>query len=298
MAGDGDRPARPWLIAACVTPLRDGGSRVDEAALAPMVEFLQQRGVDGVLAAGTTGEGVLLEIDERRRLAERLRELVSGRLLVHCGAQTTADTVALAAHAAGAGADGVAVIAPPYYPLDPEALLAHFEAAARACAPTPFYCYAFAARSGYPLPVEVVVRLRDRVDNLAGVKVSEQPWEAVAPYLAAGVPVLVGNEPLIPQALAAGAVGSVSGLAAAFPDVVRAALDDPSPAAADRLRQLRDALGGGGVFIAGAKHALALRGVPVGPDVRAPLRRLSPAEAAAVEAAVATLPDRPPSLTR
>ena len=144
----------------------------------------------------------------------------------------------------------------------------------------------------------MIVGLRDRVDNLAGVKVSEQPWEAVAPYLAAGVPVLVGNEPLIPQALASGAAGSVSGLAAAFPDVVRAALDDPSPAAADQLRRLRDALGSGGVFVAAVKYALALRGVPVGPDVRAPLRRLSRAEAAAVEAAVATLPDRPPSPAR
>src|SRR5690606_11053053 len=110
MGVDGDGPARPWLIAACVTPMREDGARIDEAALAPMVEFLQQRGVDGVLAAGTTGEGVLLGIDERRRLTERLRELVTGRLLVHCGAQTTAATVALAAHAARAGADGIAVI--------------------------------------------------------------------------------------------------------------------------------------------------------------------------------------------
>lgn len=275
--------SRPWLIAAAVTPLADGGSRIDEAAVAPMVEFLQARGVDGVLACGTTGEGILLEPDERRKVSEAFRQAVTGRLIVHCGAQTTAQTVALAAHAAGIGADGVAVIAPPYYRFDEQSLTAHFVAAARACAPTPFYCYAFAARSGYPLTVDTVRRIKESIDNLAGMKVSEQPWEAVAPYLSVGVPVLVGNEPVIPQALPAGAAGSVSGLAAALPEVVRAALDDPTGPAGERLERVRAVLEDGGQFVATAKHVLGMRGLPVRPDVRAPLRRLNPAEVAAIE---------------
>jgi dihydrodipicolinate synthase/N-acetylneuraminate lyase len=278
--------ARPLLIAAAVTPMTASGSGIDEAAVAPMVDFLQRQGADGVLATGTTGEGILLEVAERRALAEAFRQAVTGRLFVHCGAQTTAQTVELAVHAAQIGADGVAVIAPPYYRLDDQALLDHLVAAAQACAPLPFYCYAFAARSGYPLPVEVVRRLRDRVDNLAGVKVSEQPWEAVAPYLGVGVPVLVGNEPLIPAGLEAGAIGTVSGLAAAFPDVVRAVLDEPSQAGAERLQRLRDALGEGGQIIAAAKRVLGIRGLPVRPDVRPPLRGLTTAEATALEAAV------------
>lgn len=274
------RPDRPWLIAAAVTPLTADGTQVDEAAIAPMTSFLEAHGVDGVLACGTTGEGILLEPAERRRVAEAFRRALAGRLIVHCGAQATAQTVELATHAAGIGADGVAVIPPPYFRLDEPALLAHFVAAAQACAPTPFYCYAFAARSGYPLPVRTLQQLRERVDNLAGIKVSEQPWSAVEPYLSAGVPVLVGNEPLIPQALAAGAYGAVSGLAAAFPEVVAEALADPTPAAGDRLRTLRDACEASGQFIAAAKHVLGLRGVPVAPAVRAPLRPLLPAELA------------------
>ena len=144
---------------------------------------------------------------------------------MHAGAQTTADTVALAAHASEIGADAVAVIAPPYFPLDADALTAHFVAAARACAPLPFYCYAFTARSGYPLPVEVIRRIGASVDNLAGLKVSESPFERVEPYLDLGLPVLIGSEPLIAAGLARGAIGTVSGMAAGFPDVVRAALD-------------------------------------------------------------------------
>ena len=186
---------------------------------------------------------------------------MSGTLIVHAGAQTTADTVALAAHAVEIGADAVAVIAPPYFPLDADALTAHFVAAARACAPLPFYCYAFAARSGYPLPVEVIRRIGASVDNLAGLKVSESPFERVEPYLDLGLPVLIGNEPLIPAGLARGAIGTVSGLAAAFPDVVRDALDDPDEAAGVRLAELRASVEASGQFIAAAKYVLGLRGV-------------------------------------
>ncbi|MGH2356619.1 MAG: dihydrodipicolinate synthase family protein [Candidatus Limnocylindria bacterium] len=276
--------ARPVLIVAAVTPLTDGGVAVDEAAIGPYVEFLEARGADGVFACGTTGEGVLLAPDERRAVAVAFRQALRGTLIVHAGAQTTADTVALAAHAAEGGADAVAVIAPPYFPLDAAALTTHFVAAARACAPLPFYCYAFAARSGYPLPVEVIQRIRDQVDNLAGLKVSESPWAAVAPYMDLGLPVLIGSEPLIPAGLRAGAIGAVSALSAAFPEVVREALDDPS--AAMRLADLRAAMEAGGHLIAAAKHVLGLRGSTVGRDVRPPLRSLTPAEASVLETAL------------
>ncbi len=75
--------------------------------------------------------------------------------------------------------------------------------------------------------------------NLAGLKVSESPLDRVLPYLDLGLPVLVGSEPLIPPAMARGAVGSVSGLASAFPDVVRGALDQPDEGAEARLTALR-----------------------------------------------------------
>src|SRR6266545_1957435 len=140
-------------LAAALTPLKDAGEALDEDAVAPYVDFLTAGGVDGLLALGTTGEGFLLPIEQRLRAAQLFVEAAAkDRLLVavHCGAQSTWDTVELAAHAADVGADAVAVMAPPYFPLDAEELLAHFTAAARACEPAPFYVYEFAARSGYP----------------------------------------------------------------------------------------------------------------------------------------------------
>jgi dihydrodipicolinate synthase/N-acetylneuraminate lyase len=278
----GHRP----LIVASVTPLRDDGAALDEGAIGPYVAFLESHAADGVFACGTTGEGILLTLGERRRAARAFRSALGGKLIVHAGAQTTADTVALAADAAELGADAVAVIAPPYFPLDDGALTAHFVAAARACAPLPFYCYAFTARSGYPLPVDVIRRIAESVDNLAGLKVSESPFERVAPYLDLGLPVLIGNEPLIPAGVAHGAIGTVSGMAAAFPDVVREALDAADQAAGARLAELRAAMEAGGQFIAATKHVLGTRGVPVGPGVRAPLRTLTPDEAAVLDRTV------------
>jgi dihydrodipicolinate synthase/N-acetylneuraminate lyase len=276
---------RPPLIVAAATPLADDGERLDEEAVWPMVAFLAEHGADGAFACGTTGEGILLSLEERRSAAVVFRAAVRGRLIVHAGAQSTRDTAQLAAHAAEIGADAVAVIPPPYFPLDDEALAAHFVAAAAACAPLPFFIYAFAARSGYPVAVEVVERVQAGAPNLAGLKVSEAPFERAAPYLELGLPVLIGSEPLLPRAMANGAVGAVSGLAAAFPDVVRAALDRPDGDAEARLGALRTAMEAQ-PFIASVKHVLGRRGVPVQVDLRAPLRRLTTEEAARLDEAL------------
>jgi dihydrodipicolinate synthase/N-acetylneuraminate lyase len=165
-------------LAAAITPLRDGGAALDEDAFAPYVDFLVDGGLDGILALGTTGEGILLSTEERKRAAELFAAAAARRLqiAVHCGAQTTAETVELARHAAELRADAVAAIGPPYYVLDDEALYRHFAAAADAAKPLPFYLYEFRARAGYSIPLSVIERLGDRV---AGLKVSNQPWDAV-----------------------------------------------------------------------------------------------------------------------
>jgi len=260
-------------LAAALTPLRDGGEALDEDAIEPYVDFLAAGGVDGLLALGTTGEGFLLPLEQRLRAAQLFAEAARGRLLVavHCGAESTWDTVQLAAHAADIGADGIAVMAPPYFMLDEAELLSHFEAAARACAPTPFYVYEFAARSGYPVPVPVIARLREAAPNFRGLKVSDTPWGRFAPYLIEGLDVFVGPEALLPQGLAAGAIGAVSALASAFPELVAAAVRDPGSFDLAPVRAALERF----PFQAAAKGVLARRGVPIGSDVRRPLRLLT-----------------------
>jgi dihydrodipicolinate synthase/N-acetylneuraminate lyase len=253
-------------LAAAITPLRDGGEALDADAFPPYVDFLVKGGLDGILALGTTGEGILLSSEERKRAAELFLEAAGGRfqVAVHCGAQTTADSVELARHAAEAGADAVAVIGPPYFTLDEEALYRHFAAAAEAAEPLPFYLYEFRARAGYSIPLPVIERLGDRV---AGLKVSNLPWETVEPYLIEDLDVFIGAETLVERGLAAGAAGSVSALAAAFPEggAEKRAVLERFP------------------FHAALKVVLGWRGLPVREDVRAPLRTLTADEHAELE---------------
>ncbi len=267
-------------LAAAVTPLRAEGRELDPDAFGPLLDVYASAGLDGVLAFGTTGEGVLFSVEERRRGLRLFVEAAAGRLAVaaQCGAQTTDDTVALAEDAAEAGAAAVAVIGPPYFPLDERSQLEHLAAAAEASAPLPFYVYEFARASGYPIALGVLQRLLERAPNFTGMKVSDTPWEAFEPYLGVGVDVFVGPEALIHRGIEAGAVGAVSALASAFPERVAAVVAEPSAEGAAELGELRGAVER---FPrqAALKRILAHRGVPIRSSVRAPLRDLTPDEA-------------------
>ena len=266
-------------LAASVTPLREFGHEIDDAAFGPLVDFFVDAGLDGLLALGTAGEGILLTEAERRRVAQLFVEVARGRLqvAVHCGAQTTAETVALAAHVTEIGADAVVVIGPPYFMLDERAQHAHFLAAARACAPLPFYVYEFASTSGYAVAPDVLRRLREESPNVVGLKVSDTPWSAFESYLLPGFEIFVGPEALIHQGLERGGAGAVSALASALPRDVAEVVRRPTPEGAARLGELR-------TFVerfprqAALKRLLGRQGIAVREDVRAPLRVLTPEE--------------------
>lgn len=263
-------------LAASVTPLANAGGTLDEDAFGPLVDFFVASGLDGIMALGTSGEGILLSPVERRHAADLFLQAAERRLqvAVQCGAQSTADTVALAVHAAEVGADAVVVIGPPYFPLDERAQYAHFLAAATACAPLPFYVYEFASTSGYAVPTTVLQRLRESAPNVMGLKVSDTPWGAFAHYLLPGFDVFVGPEALIHLGLDGGAVGAVSALASAFPSRVAEVVRHPTVEGAARLSEIRS-------FVerfprqAALKRLLGLQGIPVREDVRAPLRGLT-----------------------
>jgi dihydrodipicolinate synthase/N-acetylneuraminate lyase len=270
-------------LAAAATPLRDGGDALDEDAFAPYVDFLAAGGIDGILAFGTTGEGILLNPEERRTAAELFVQAARGRLqiAVHAGAQSTRDTVELAEHAASIGADAVAVISPPYFPLDDDALLAHLAAAAQAAAPLPFYVYEFERASGYAVSSDVLRRLRELAPNLVGLKVSDTPYEKFEPYLREGLDVFVGPEAFIGRGIGGGAIGAVSALGSAFPERVAAAVRERSDALGE-LRQVVERF----PRHAALKRVIARRGVPIREDVRAPLRPLTDGERRELDAAV------------
>jgi dihydrodipicolinate synthase/N-acetylneuraminate lyase len=264
-------------LAAAVTPLTGTDGSVDADGIDAIVDFYARAGLDGILALGTTGEGILFSFDERRFAADEFVTSAHHRLavVVHCGAQTTHDTVALAEHAASHGAAGVAVIPPPYFTLDAEAIWRHLDAAADACAPLPFYVYEFAPRSGYAVPIEVIERLRSTAPNLTGLKVSDSPFEKVKPYLLPGLDVFIGAEGLIAQGLASGAAGAVSGLAAAFPELTIDAVRSGTPEASERAARVRSTIIEPFPVHSALKFILQRRGVAIEDAVRLPLLTLT-----------------------
>ena len=266
-------------IAAAVTPLSRDGAELDLGAVGPLVELYIQAGLTGVMIGGTTGEGMLLTVDERCWLTDAFIAAAAGRIdiVVHSGAQSTRDTVSIAEHAAASKATAVSVIAPPYFRLDAAAILEHMATAANACAPTPFYIYEFADRSGYPVPPEVLRALDERSETFVGLKVSDAPLERFEKYLLPWLDILVGPEALVAVGYARGAVGAVSALAAAFPEFVAAAVASHDEAASESAAQLRREMERQPLHAA-LKCVLRHRGIPITEAVRAPLRALSPAE--------------------
>ena len=149
-------------LAAAATPLAPGGARVDEDGFRPLVDFLAGAGLDGLLALGTTGEGILLSVPERKRVTELFLEAAAGRLTVaaHCGAQTTADTVALAAarcrgRCRRRGRDRTSVL-----PARRRRAPGPFHGRGERLRPGPFYVYEFERTSGYAVPRHVIDELR------------------------------------------------------------------------------------------------------------------------------------------
>jgi dihydrodipicolinate synthase/N-acetylneuraminate lyase len=104
--------------------------------------------------------------------------------------------------------------------------------------------------------------------------VSDVPFGCVEPYLLDGLDVFIGSEPLVMEGLERGAAGAVSGLAAAFPELIAALVHErrrDAHRAVIRIREVLDRI----PFHATLKAILAERGLPVHADVRAPLRQLT-----------------------
>ena len=103
------------IYSALVTPFNEDES-LNEEAIRKLVEFELDNGVEGFYCCGSSGEGLLLSLEERKRVLEVVLDEVGGRVPVisHIGTVATKDVVELAKHALNAGADAVSMI-PPYY---------------------------------------------------------------------------------------------------------------------------------------------------------------------------------------
>lgn len=281
------------VIVPTMTPFDESG-RLDEAALGRQVERLIQAGVNGLYPGGTTSEGPLLSRDERERLAAVVLQAGAGRVpvIVQSGAISTEETIHLTRHAEQLGASAVAVLAPWYYRLSPEALLRHFRRVAETVPDLPVLLYDIPGNTGNPLPMGVVARLFTEVPNIVGMKDSTGRLAHLREALALGPGFLVfcGSDRLLLAALTAGVTGIVAGNANVEPEPFVAAWaahrrgDARALRAANaRAQTVRHALGDGNLGL--YKAVLGRMGWPMG-RVRPPLLDPEPSE---IDTAMAAL---------
>ena len=153
---------------AIVTPFTDG--RVDEQALADLIEFHIANGTHGIVPCGTTGESATMSHDEHHRVVELTVKTVNGRVpvLAGSGSNSTSEAIDLTRHARQAGADGALMVSPYYNKPSQEGLYQHYKAVAEAV-DIPIILYNVPSRTSSNILPSTVARLAD-VDNIVGIK--------------------------------------------------------------------------------------------------------------------------------
>jgi dihydrodipicolinate synthase/N-acetylneuraminate lyase len=207
-------------LPALVTPLADPAT-IDADGLRTLINAALDAGASGVLVAGTTGEGTLLDPEQRVQLTTLAHSALAGRataggtrptLVAGASGPTVAAVQADVAGLARAGADLVLVLPPSFQPLTPEELVTfHLDVAERAGHPT--LLYHIPQLTGSPLTPEAVARLA-RHEAIVGIKDSSPDADRRAAIVAttrehAGFSVLTGHAPTLAAALRAGAEGSI-----------------------------------------------------------------------------------------
>ena len=266
------------VLTAMVTPFAEDGS-LDLDAAQRLANHLVDRGNDGLVISGTTGESPTTSDDEAARLLQAVIDAVGDRASVVAGAGSfdTAHSVHLARQAAKCGADGVLVVTP-YYSKPPQSgLIRHFTSVADAT-DLPMMLYDIPGRTATKIATETLIRLADHEHIVAVKDATGDLFGGSVVMAETGIAYYSGDDALNLAWLAHGAVGVVSVVghvaAAEYADMVRA-IDDGQLADALAIhRRLLPALTAMMTRTQGAitaKAALQLLGVLPTRTMRPPL---------------------------
>jgi 4-hydroxy-tetrahydrodipicolinate synthase len=198
---------RPYkgLLTAMVTPFRADGEINEEAAV-NLGRHLLQHGSDGLVIAGTTGEGATLTDEE---LVELVRLLVGelggeGAMVAGAGTNDTRHAVHLTEAVIEAGAQAVLSVTPYYNKPNRRGILAHFREVARAAGGVPVILYNIPGRTAVNMPPDLLAELA-QIDGIEAVKQANsdelQPIDGLA--------VLAGNDDILAANLDQGGAGGI-----------------------------------------------------------------------------------------
>ncbi len=207
----------PEILSAVTTPFGPDGE-LDLAGLRVDLERLEPF-VDGVFAAGTTGEFLSLSVGEHQAILETALQVFGpDRTVIHVGSPSTRQSLALTRASRELGAQRFAAITPLYLPASTAGIVRHWSAIKEACGGE-LYGYVFPDVAVTDLaPADLPQALSS---GISGLKVSALASTRVRAYLdhaPEGFKVWSGNDADVPQVMALGGFGSVSGVSAVCPE--------------------------------------------------------------------------------
>jgi len=276
------------VIPALLTLFTRNGAAIDLQATGELVDWLVQQGVSGLFVGGSTGEGPLMCVEERKELAESIVARASGKaaVIIHTGCANARDTIELTKHARSIRADAAGIVAPYYYNLDNRALHQYYAKVARAVSDFPLFLYNIPVLVKNDLPPDLVQSLVDRHPNIIGMKDSTGSLERLEQYARVrgnNFTLICGSDFLLLKALQLGAKGSVGSTANVVPrffvNLYRNWHRGNNRAARkwqEKIIELGAVLWTPN-YIAAMKEMLRLMGLPTG-ALRSPHRTLTSAE--------------------
>lgn len=220
--------------------------KINHGAMEELTEYLVAGGLDGLLAGGSTGEYVLLSMEERVQLIQRVTEGAAGRIpvLAGTGCACLRDTLALCERAAVLGARANVVITPYYMTFTEGDVYRYFQQVASA-SPIPVILYHYPGAAGTRLSSQFIGELL-QMDNLIGVKNTDD-MDHTAKVLyevkrrGAGT-VASGFDTLMVSSLASGVDASVGVVHNLVPSLVKKLYDAVNGGELIRAREIQDKL--------------------------------------------------------
>jgi 4-hydroxy-tetrahydrodipicolinate synthase len=269
------------VLTAMVTPF-DASGAVDEAATVSLMRHLLDNGSDGLVLAGTTGEGATLTDEEKIRLWELAVAEVGGEayLVAGTGSNDTAHSVHLTERATEIGVDAHLVVCPYYNKPNRRGLIAHYRAVAEAT-DRPVILYNIPSRCVVDMDNELLREL-GQIEHIEAVK--QARYEDLEPI--DGLDLLAGNDDTLARVMDLGGTGGILVSSHVIGREMRRMIDEP-----DARQELHDAYADlfKAMFVTSSpipvKAALNMLGVEVG-GLRLPMVEASDDEAAHVRAAL------------
>ncbi|WP_284645205.1 dihydrodipicolinate synthase family protein [Paenibacillus silviterrae] len=194
----------------------DENGEISEAAARQLARYYANTGVSGLYVGGSTGEGMLQSVEERKRTLEAVIAEVGNELTIiaHVGAPSTRDSVELAIHAEQAGAHAVSAVPSIYYRLSPQSVEQHWLSIIDSTQ-LPFIIYHIPQTTGFQLSKALLTKMAAH-EKVIGVKISaESTYELQQFKAAGGKDFLVLNGP-DEQYLAGRSIGADGGIGGTY----------------------------------------------------------------------------------